>query len=323
MTRVGSDYVSRGEQGGTLAIEARGLRHLYGGGRGLSSLELQVPGGSIFGLLGPNGSGKSTFLLLVAGLLTPQEGALAVLGREAPHTDRRRLGWVFQEQALDPMLSVRETLKLSARLYDIAVRDTRSLVTAFGLDERLDDRCGELSGGLRRRLELARAVQHRPALLLLDEPTLGLDIDSRKAFWQELGRLNAAGLTVVAATNDVGEAEQYCSEVALIREGRTVAQGSPTSLRSGLRQQSLQLRWPGLSDDAFAGLSALEGVGSVARAGEIVRLTAPDARAVLPGLLAIDSGQLEAIEIRESSLEDAYFQITGTLLSGSIPGSRS
>lgn len=319
MTVVEGSAAARTKQTDLLAIDARELRYLYARERGLKSLDLQVPAGTTFGLLGRNGSGKSTFLLLIAGLLNPQAGLLKVLGHEGRAIPRRRMGWVFQEQSLDPLLSVRETLELSTRLYGGATRDPMALAASFGLNDRLNDRAGELSGGLRRRLELARAVQHRPDLLLLDEPTLGLDIDSRKAFWEELGRLNASGLTVLAATNDVSEAEQYCSEVAFIRDGRAVAQGSPAHLRAGLRPESLQLRWPGLSDTHFAELGALDGVVGATRSGEMVRLTAPDARAVIPGLLALQSGKLEAIEVGQSSLEDAYFQITGSLLRAS-PG---
>lgn len=319
MTLARDEVGPASERAAGWAVEAENLRYLHPSERGLRSLDLRVSRGAIFGLLGPNGSGKSTFVLLIAGLLSPQGGSLRVLGRTILDLDRARLGWVFQEQSLDPLLTVRETLVLSSRLYAHQRGDIEATAESFALADRLDDRAGELSGGLRRRLELARSVQHKPELLLLDEPTLALDIDSRKAFWEQLRRLNDEGLTVLVATNDIGEAEEYCSEVAFIRDGAKVTQGAPADLRAGLRPQSVQLRWPGLSDGDFAALSKTEGVATAARAGEVIRLTAPDARDVLSRLLTLESGRLESIEISQSSLEDAYFQITGSLLRGSSP----
>ncbi|MPZ23820.1 MAG: ATP-binding cassette domain-containing protein [Dehalococcoidia bacterium] len=300
---------------GPPALAARGLRHLFREDRGIRDLTLEVPAGSIYGLLGANGSGKSTLLNLLAGLLQPQAGELLILGSEPGRAVAGRCGWVFQEHTLDPLLTARETLSLSASLYrPRGHRPLDEAAAVVGLADRLDDRVGTLSGGMKRRLELARAILHRPDLLIMDEPTLGLDVDSRTAFWRHIAGLNETGLTVLIATNDVREAEEYCTLVAFLREGACAAAGTPRELRRDLRPESLHLRWPGLSPADFSSLSTLDGVSSAARSGDLIRLTTADARSLLPPILTLKSGQLGSIEISESSLEDAYFSLTGGLL---------
>jgi ABC-2 type transport system ATP-binding protein len=295
------------------ALHARDLTYLHGPGRGIDHLSLAVSRGSTLGLIGPNGSGKSTFFMLLAGFLEPQSGTLQLLGG-LPNLAAAKLGWVFQEPSLDPLLTVDETLALGGRLYGAAHSSSQQALAVVGLTDRRRDRVGTLSGGMRRRLELARAVQHSPELLIMDEPTLGLDLGSRRAIWEHLGRLNADGLTVIVATNDVAEAERYCTEIAFLRDGQLIAQGSPAELKLGLREQSLRVRWPGISETDFDQLSELDGVSGARRSGDLVQLTTSDGRSLLRALAGLPAAGIEAIEIHDTSLEDAYFQLSGTSL---------
>jgi ABC-2 type transport system ATP-binding protein len=295
------------------AVEASNLHYVYEQDRGLHGLTISVPEGAIFGLLGSNGSGKTTFLLVVAGLIVPTSGAIRVLGSLPGRSVARRSGWVFQEQALDRSLTVSETLALSARLYG-SRSDGRQAAVRVGLEDRFDDRVETLSGGMRRRLELARAIQHGPDLLVMDEPTLGLDIESKRDFWSHLRELNREGLTVLLATNDVAEAEASCDQLALLRHGGCIAQGRPDELDKTRGQQSIHLRWPGLDPSDASSLRSLEGVSSFAQSGENLRLTTRDARGLLAQLGALTSGRLESVQIGDASLEDTYFQLTGTTL---------
>jgi ABC-2 type transport system ATP-binding protein len=300
---------------GPAALEVRDLVYQHAAGRGVDGLSLSVRPGSVCGLIGPNGCGKSTLLNLVAGLLEPQSGGVSVLGGP-PRSAAGRLGWVFQEQSLDPMLTSSETLQLSARLYGAPLTDCAQALAVVGLNDRAADRVGTLSGGMRRRLELARAIQHSPELLIMDEPTLGLDLDSRREIWGYLAELNARGLTIVVATNDVSEAERVCDDVAFLRDGRLMAQGTPQALKEGLAEESVHIRWPGLSDSEFTELQRTDGVTDASREEGIVRLSTRDSGALLAGAARLRSGRIEAITIRESSLEDAYFRLTGTPLAG-------
>ena len=309
-TRVPPPVLQRGLEP---ALEARDVIYRYPQDRGLHGLTLSLGRGAVLGLIGPNGSGKSTLLSVISGLVEPQSGSISVLGG-SPRSVAGRLGWVFQEPSLDPRLTVAETLDLSRRLYRSEAATASEALAVVGLNDRASDRVAVLSGGMKRRLELARAIQHSPELLVMDEPTLGLDLDSRRAIWKYLAELNAGGLTIIVATNDVSEAESVCSEVAFLRDGRLIAQAAPAALKEGLAEQSLQLRWPGLSDGDFAELQRTPGVSSATRAGETVRLTTRDSHPLLAVIAGLGSGRIESITIRDSSLEDAYFELAGAPL---------
>ncbi|HXF51317.1 MAG TPA: ABC transporter ATP-binding protein, partial [Dehalococcoidia bacterium] len=213
---------------GDVVVEATDLSYSYAAADGervaLHRVSLAVPPGAIFGLLGPNGSGKSTFLSLAAGLRRPTSGAIRVFGAPPGPETRRRVGVLFQEQCLDPLMTARETLWLHGRLYGMPRHRLRERVRAaldsVGLGDRAHDPTRALSGGMRRRLELARALLPEPTLLLLDEPTTGLDPDSKQQLWERLVEASRNGLTILLATNDVAEAERYCDAVAFFSEGR-------------------------------------------------------------------------------------------------------
>jgi ABC-2 type transport system ATP-binding protein len=293
--------------------------------RGVEDVSLAVAAGEALGLLGPNGSGKSTILSLVAGLLAPRSGSVRLLGAPVSAALRRRLGVVFQEPSLDPLMTVAETLRLHGLLFGLGGPDLRrrsdDLLTRMGLTERADDRVDTLSGGLRRRLELARALLHAPSLLLLDEPALGLDPDSRGALWDLLDDVRTEGTALLLATNDVAEAERICDRVAFLQSGRIIATGAPADLRRELRHDSVRVEWPAAPAGAAATLAAMEGVGSVRTAagpdaGTVLHVTVDDASAFVPALFALDGanrtpGGIAGVRIHESTLEDAYFQRVG------------
>ena len=296
-------------------IEARGVGLSYGSRRALDALDLVVPAGSVFGLLGPNGSGKSSFISLLAAMEQPAEGTLRILGESPRAALRARVGTVFQENALDPLMSVRETLTLAGRLFamsrDLIARRTERLLSEFGLAERLDDHISTLSGGMRRRLEMARALLHDPELLLLDEPTTGVDPDERKALWTALLQGEKGRRTILLATNDLAEADSVCDQVAFLRLGSVVAAGAPDQLKRGLKREAVRLTWDSPTDAALAEIATWAGSGEVTREGNDVHITVDDASAFVPRLFALAPHAIHAIRIEESSLEDAYFQHVG------------
>ncbi len=297
------------------AVALEALSFSYGDRVALRALSLTVPAGSVFGLLGPNGSGKSTLLSLLIGRRTPASGALRLLGEAPSDGLRRRVGAVFQEPSLDPLMTVRETMLLQASLFGIpaapARAETDRLLARVGLDGRQRTFTSTLSGGMKRRLELARALLPSPALLRLDEPTLALDLDSRRAFWDELLAVNAAGVTLLLATNDVEEAERYCTIVALLDGGRLVACGTPAELKRDLRHDAVRIDWHGEAGAHAEMLRAWEGVGSVRLAGETTHVTVDAATPFLTRVFQHCGDEVRAVRIDEASLEDVYFQRVG------------
>ena len=302
------------------AISLAEVTYLHPGQRGVREVSLSLEPGGILALLGPNGSGKSTILSLVAGFRTPQQGSVRVLGSSVHPELRRRIGMVFQESSLDELMTVRETLWLHGRLFGLGGRDLRvridDLLDLIGLGDRAGDRVEILSGGLKRRLELARAILHQPDLILLDEPSLGLDPDSKALLWQTLLAVNAEGASILLATNDVSEAERYGRHVAFLDNGRLIASGEATELKRDLRRDSVQVDWPGAPADLASTLAAWPGVGGVTTVPPLVHATVDDASVFVPSLFQIAGGAIEGIRIHESTLEDAYFRLVGQSLDG-------
>ncbi len=305
------------------AVAVRDVTFTYGDRTALDAVTLETTPGTVAGLLGPNGSGKSTLLSVVMGLRTPLSGDIRIHGRIPSPALRRDVGVVFQEQGLDPLMTLSETLTLHGRLFGLRGGDMRrridSLLQRFGLAERAGDSIGTLSGGLRRRVELARALLPEPSLLLLDEPTTGLDPDARRSFWEQLQTVRGEGLTLLLATNDVQEAERVCDTVAFLHHGRLVAEGTPAELKRGLKSDSVRLE---CSEDGGGGQAAelaarvrdWPGVGAATTAGAIVHITVDDVSAFVPRLFQNDAALIRNLHIQASTLEDAYFQIAGETL---------
>ena len=296
-------------------VAVAGLEFAYGDRKALDQFTLGVPAGAIFGLLGPNGSGKSTLLSVLIGRRAPDAGAVRLFGEALSSGLRRRIGMVLQGPSLDPLMSVRETMLLQARLFGLAradaVRESQRLLATVGLADRAKVQTRTLSGGLKRRLELARALLPGPDLLLLDEPTLALDPDSRQALWTYLLEANAAGCTLLLATNDVAEAERHCHEVALVDAGRVVTVGTPAALKAGLRHDAVRVDWRREPSAEAALIEGWPGVGHVRLAGRTTHVTVDAASAFLARLFQQAGDAIAAVRIEESTLEDVYFQVVG------------
>jgi ABC-2 type transport system ATP-binding protein len=221
------------------AIEARGLVKTYPATRttpameALKGVDLVIPRGSIFGLLGPNGAGKSTFINILAGLCRKTEGEVTIWGRdidERPRDAKAAIGVVPQEIAADVFFTPRESLEVQAGLYGVpkAQRRTDVLLAALGLSDKADAYVRQLSGGMKRRLMVAKAMVHNPPVLVLDEPTAGVDVELRRQLWAYVASLNARGVTIVLTTHYLEEAEALCDTIAIVNHGRVIA-CEPTS----------------------------------------------------------------------------------------------
>ena len=301
--------------GACSAVRVQNLSFSYGDRLALDGLSLDVPSGSVFGLLGPNGSGKSTLLSLLIGRRRADGGEIALLGQQLSPRLRARVGMVFQEPSLDASMTVRETLDLQGRMFGLPraeiVARTADLLDRVGLADRARTMTPTLSGGMKRRLELARALLTRPELILLDEPTLALDPDSRQRLWLHLLEAHAAGATLLLATNDVHEAERYCERVALLDSGRLVAQGTPAELKRGLRRDAVRIEWKSDASAEAATMGSWPGVGHVRQAGRVTHVTVDEASPFLTRLFQGAGDRVAGVQIEESTLEDVYFQLVG------------
>jgi ABC-2 type transport system ATP-binding protein len=230
----------------TPALELRNLTKRYDDGTpALENFDLRIPAGSFFGLLGPNGAGKTTLISAVCNLLRVTAGEIEVFG-EPHHTmeARRSVGLAEQDINLDRFLTVRETLTYHGGYFgmqkDEAEARAAEMISIFGLGAKSDTRAPKLSGGQRRRLLLARALMHQPRLVILDEPTAGVDFELRTELWEYIRRLHAEGTTILLTTHYLEEAESLCEEIALIRDGRLIARDSANGLREHFEVDRLQ-----------------------------------------------------------------------------------
>ena len=253
-------------------IELKQLSKSYGAVSALQNLELSIPEGCLYGLLGPNGAGKTTALRILSTLLAPDSGSVHVADVDAladPRTVRRMMGYVAQEVAIDKILSGRELLELQGDLYHLNRRDRdariQSLSLCLGMDDWLDRRCGTYSGGMRRRLDLAAGLLHSPRLLVLDEPTVGLDIESRAAIWQLLRELVNDGTSILLSSHYLEEVEALADRMAIIDAGSVIAEGTPDELKQRLGGDRVTLRVREFSDAEEAALvqSLLEPVEGI------------------------------------------------------------
>jgi ABC-2 type transport system ATP-binding protein len=299
----------------TLAIDAGGLGRDYGQVRALDRLDLQISPGTMVGLLGPNGAGKTTAMLLLATLLSPTRGGARVFGHDVVRERgavRRRLGLLFQETSVDGLLTVEENLLFAARLAGIGGRLARAAVAdtiaRIGLGPRARQSARELSGGWRRLLDIARATLHRPELLILDEPTVGLDPQHREAVWTLLeAERRGQGATVLFSTHYLAEAEP-ADRVVLLAEGRVVADGAPDALRAELGEHIAEIEGEG----AERLVRAIRGLGAgriVLRTGRGVRVGIGGERPAVVELAGRAPG-IDRFALRPATLEDVYFART-------------
>lgn len=305
------------------AIEVSRLTKIYDRTKAVDDLSFHVAAGEIFGLLGPNGAGKSTTLRILITLLQPTSGTARVLGLDTvADADRVRqtIGYVPQERAIDRFLTGREHLELLANLYhltpDQATQRIAHLLKLVELEAHADRPAKTYSGGMKRKLDIACGLLPDPKILFLDEPTLGLDVQSRLRIWDHVRAMRARGITVVMTTNYLDEADQLCDRIAIIDQGRIKALGSPTELKIGLGGDivSLTIREHDRVEALAAALTALPAVRSVQTkaAGLDVRVDSPEK--ALPAILEAANRltcQLEFIDYHRPRLDDVFIAHTG------------
>ena len=293
------------------AVDIQGVTHRYGQHEALRSVTLDVPTGALYGLLGPNGSGKTTLFRILSTLMPPSEGDARVFGLDTtqrPEAVRNRLGVVFQDPALDEALTVRENLRFQASLYGLNGADRRDrideLLARLDVTDRVDDPVKALSGGLKRRVDLARGLLHRPDLLLLDEPTTGLDPAARRAFWTAIDRLREAeGTTLLLATHLMDEAER-CDRVGILSDGALVADGTPAALKAELGDQTLWVE----TDDPAALRDRIDAQFGVPTriVGSTVQVAPPNPPAFLASLYEALGDRIRSATIRTPTLDDVF-----------------
>jgi ABC-2 type transport system ATP-binding protein len=305
------------------AVEARSLSRSYGPRAALSDVTFSVTHGEIFALLGPNGGGKTTLFRILATLLPPGAGSFSIDGLDAgrdARAVRRRLGVVFQAPSLDRKLTVRENLVLQAALYGVsgAARDARigELLTTFQLADRASDLVETLSGGLARRVEIAKALLHAPPVLLLDEPSTGLDPGARRDLVGLLGSLARAGTAVLLTTHLFEEAEA-ANRIGILDRGRLLALDTPAALKATLGGDVVAVE---AKDEAGApGLAAAIGsrfgdeAGKITVVGTTVRVERPAAHTFVPRLVEAFPGAFKSVTLGAPSLEDVFIAKTGRL----------
>jgi ABC-2 type transport system ATP-binding protein len=306
-----------------LAVEAQDLVKTYPGDvRALDGLSLTVATGEILGLLGPNGAGKSTAIKILTTLARPDSGAASVAGVDVlrhPDDARRRLGAVSQRSGADPGATGRENLVLQARLYGMRGADVTRRVTELIDRFDLGDAAGRMvrtySGGMQRRLDVALGLVHRPGVLFLDEPTTGLDPESRTALWTELAQLaSAESLAVLLTTHHLEEAEHLADRLMIIDAGRVVVEGTPDGLKGELRGDAVHVELTAETDVALPAVDAVPGIREVTLDGRQLSARADDGAAAVPAVLgALDRASVTVVSVTVArpSLDDVYLRYAG------------
>jgi len=310
------------------AIAARSLRRTFKDGiEAVRDIDLTVSTGEVFGFLGPNGAGKTTTVRMLCTLLPPTAGNATVAGLDVVENGaevRRRIGVALQEIGLDPVQTGRELLELQCGLYGIAGQAARSraaeLLELVGLSDAADRRTKTYSGGMKRRLDLASALVHAPDVLFLDEPTTGLDPASRLTIWDEVRRINAGGATVFLTTQYLEEADQLCDRLAIIDNGRLVAEGTPEQLKAEMGHDVVSVSVEGgavaATEDALSGLPGLERV--VAEPGGLALYVEDGAGSIAEIVRRLERDDIRAgaISVARPSLDDVFLKATGRRLEG-------
>ncbi len=306
----------------TPAIEVRSVAKRYGGFEALRGVSLSIGEGEFFGLLGPNGAGKTTLISIVAGLVRASSGEASVMGHDVVRefrAARRALGVVPQELVFDPFFTVRETLRITSGYYGIRRNDEwiDEVLANLDLASKADVNMRALSGGMKRRVLVAQALVHRPPVIVLDEPTAGVDVELRQALWQFIRRLNADGHTIVLTTHYLDEAQELCERIAMLKNGAVVALDRTSALLRRFASGRLQLRLAGAPLPAALEPLRIAEPGATAHAP---RQAAADARV---GLRVDDVGEVEAIlaalreagcrveemELARADLEDVFVRV--------------
>ena len=294
------------------AVRFENVAKTFSGARGsvraLDGISFDIEPGEFFGLLGPNGAGKTTLISVLAGLTKASSGRVTVMGHDVV-TDfaaaRKALGIVPQELVFDPFFSVRETLRIQGGYFDVTNNDAwiDELLANLGLTDKANANMRQLSGGMKRRVLVAQALVHKPPVIVLDEPTAGVDVELRQTLWQFIARLNREGHTVLLTTHYLEEAEALCSRIAMLKHGRVVALDRTSALLAGTAHQMMRFK----TDDALPPAMAPRARVT----GRIVQIAAHDATEVEATLVALRqaSVRVEDLEIGRADLEDVFVEI--------------
>jgi ABC-2 type transport system ATP-binding protein len=307
------------------AIVAEDLRKRYRTVQALDGVSFAVHEGEVFGLLGPNGAGKSTSVRVLTTLTVPDGGRALVGGEDVvahPMRVRRRIGYVAQDSGVDWAATGRENLLLQGRIHGMAGASLRArvdeLIGLVGLAEAADRVARGYSGGMKRRLDIAIGLVHRPRVLFLDEPTTGLDPEARAALWLEVERLAAQeGLTILLTTHYLEEADRLAERVAIVSRGRVVVEGRPDELKAGLRGDSVTVELAeadGRVGEAVDVVAAFDGTSETAVEGSHLRTRVPNGAQAIPGILSALEGRgitVASVTTARPSLDDVYLHYTG------------
>ena len=304
-----------------LAVAIRGLEKVYGkngksgGKHALKSVDLEIPRGSLFGLLGPNGAGKSTLINIMAGLVIKTGGTVSIWGHDidrAPRQARAAIGVVPQELNIDPFFTPRALLELQAGLYGVppSERKTMEILGRVGLADKAEAYARTLSGGMRRRLMVAKAMVHDPPILVLDEPTAGVDVELRRQLWDQVKEMNRQGVTILLTTHYLEEAEELCDRIAIINHGRVIAIDTKADMMKRLDNKELILS---LDRDLAALPAALSAFNAELRGARRIvfhyRASESPVAGILRTVAALGLGVVD-ISTTETDLEDIFLQLT-------------
>ncbi len=306
------------------AIEVEGLVKTYPKGvTALDGLSFSVDEGEVFGLLGPNGAGKSTTVKILVTLSTPDSGRALVAGRDVltqPNAVRRAIGYVPQNSGVDVNATGRENLMLQGRVQQVPLPELRrridELLETFGIGEFADRIVRTYSGGMKRRLDVALGLVHRPQVLFLDEPTTGLDPEARAAMWDELERLaGQEKLTILLTTHYLEEADHLAQRIAIVSRGKVAVEGTPEALKRGLLGDSVTVELEdGRMDDAARIVTALGAVQEAVPDGRLLRARVEHGGSAVPGILSALEAEgigVASVTVARPSLDDVYLHFTG------------
>jgi len=297
-------------------IQAQGLVKRYKEVEAVRGIDLEVRHGEIFGFLGPNGAGKSTTISILCTLLRPTAGSARVAGIDVVHDParvRQRIGLVFQDPSLDDQLTGRENLEFHAFIYSVPASERTRRIDEMLALLQLTDRASSLvrtySGGMKRRLEIARGMLHQPQILFLDEPTLGLDPQTRQSIWTHLNELrDSKGITIFMTTHYMDEAE-FCDRIAIIDRGNIVALGTPDELKAMVGGDVVTIT-SSRPDEASAEIIEMLGVTPIRDNGSL-RMEVPDAKVFVPRLVRELKAPVDTVTLRRPSLDDVFLKLTG------------
>ena len=299
------------------AIEISGLKKSYGNTLALQKVNLSIKKGEFFGLLGPNGAGKTTTISILTGLVFRDEGSTLVFGKDTVENfryTRSKIGIAAQELSVDWFFSIEKLLYFQAGYYGLSKKDAKesvnSLLERLGLDKKRNSRLRQLSGGMKRRFQLAKALVHDPDIIILDEPTAGVDVELRRSLWKYLNELHSEGKTILLTTHYIEEAEQLCENIAIIDEGKILKKGSPKELTQELGSSGITIKIGDVRNKFDSFLSDY----SYTLSDNRLHFSVKNPDVAMPDIiqkLSKNNIKIQSVESNSSSLEDVFLDLTG------------